>query len=141
MDRRSFMQGLAALGAASPFAWLSGQAVAGDSLPSDWTAGFRSLDQDRLFAEEIALEGALPKALRGVLYRNGPARHQRGNLRYRHWFDGDGMVHAYRFTDRGITHRGQYVHTEKYLAEERAQRFLRTAYGTVFPGMEPPCES
>lgn len=140
MDRRSFLQGMAALGIASPLAAFSAQpAGALSRLPATaWSLGFMTMNHDELNAADLAVEGTLPKALRGVFYRNGPARHERGGLRYRHWFDGDGMVHAYRFTDEGISHRARYVHTEKYLDEESAGKFTRAAYGTVFPGVAPP---
>lgn len=137
MDRRLFLQGTAAFSAALPLAAFSAETLLPRPDPA-WLLGFRSMNQDELNPIELTVEGTLPKALRGVFYRNGPARHERSGLRYRHWFDGDGMVHAYRFTDQGISHRARYVHTDKYLAEERAGKFTRTAYGTVFPGAEPP---
>src|SRR4051812_26731055 len=105
MDRRLFLQSLAALGTMSPLGVLAeeaGAALQPLSAPS-WTLGFRSLDSEQLRTPALAVEGALPKALRGVLYRNGAARHERAGMRYHHWFDGDGMVQAYRFTDQGIS--------------------------------------
>lgn len=37
------------------------------------------------------VSGRFPPAVKGVLFRNGPAIHDMGGLRYQHWFDGDGM--------------------------------------------------
>lgn len=44
------------------------------------------------------LAGEIPQGLRGTLYRNGPARLERGGKRMGHWFDGDGAILAVHFT-------------------------------------------
>ena len=80
--------------------------------------GWKSPRADRL-AGTARIEGRLPAELRGTLYRNGPAVHERFGLRYRHWFDGDGMVQAFRFDGAALTHRGRVMHTPK-LARELA---------------------
>src|SRR5262245_14414428 len=41
-----------------------------------------------------SVEGEIPRFLRGSYYVNGPARFRRGDLAYKHWLDGDGMVVA-----------------------------------------------
>src|SRR5262245_40910693 len=71
-----------------------------------WTLGFESIDVDRLDAPALRIEGRLPSRLRGTLYRNGPARHQRGGERYGHRYDGDGMVQAFVFGGNLIAHHG-----------------------------------
>src|ERR1017187_5867100 len=84
-----------------------------------WTVGYRSMDTDRISGEAL-MTGRLPAGLRGTLFRNGPARHERGGQRYGHRWDGDGMVQRFSFSDRGVSHLGQYVHTEKYVAESES---------------------
>src|SRR6202521_5744468 len=101
-----------------------------------WTLGFQSSDQDDMSAPLIPVEGQLEKTLRWVFYRTGPARHDRGGMRYHHRWDGDGMVHAFRFSDEGLSHHGRYVRTEKYVAEEAAGQFLRGAFGTRISGAD-----
>jgi carotenoid cleavage dioxygenase len=98
-----------------------------------WAIGFRSVDTDYLNASLEVLQGRVPDGLRGTLYRNGPNRHELGGRRYHHWFDGDGMVQAFRFTESGARHQGRYVQTAKHRAESKAGRFLRPAFGTRFP--------
>ena len=45
--------------------------------------------------EEIrSIRGEIPDFLSGTYYVNGPARFGRGEHRYDHWLDGDGMVLA-----------------------------------------------
>jgi carotenoid cleavage dioxygenase len=142
MGRRGFLQSLAAASVVSPIASYAAEAMGLAASPPGsnpaWSLGFRSIDQDELNAGLLSIEGKLPQALRGALYRNGPARYERGRLRYHHWFDGDGMAQAYRFTDQGISHHAKYIHTEKYRAEEKAGKFTRAAFGTIFPGIPSP---
>jgi all-trans-8'-apo-beta-carotenal 15,15'-oxygenase len=101
-------------------------------------AGYQGVSCDGLLTSRVAVEGALPAGLRGTLYRNGPALHELGGLRYRTWLDGDGMVQAFRFTDRGIEHTGRLVLTEKLAAEIAAGRRRRSVFGTVIDGADAP---
>jgi all-trans-8'-apo-beta-carotenal 15,15'-oxygenase len=100
-----------------------------------WTAGFRSFDRDQVECAPV-LSASLPSELRGVLYRNGPARHDRGGLRYGHRWDGDGMVQRFAFTDDGISHLGRYIETTKFRADSEAGRLVTSAFGTRVPGSD-----
>ena len=84
--------------------------------------------------EPLALTGEIPASLRGTYYLNGPARFARGDVRYRHWLDGDGMVCALRFDDSGARLTARFVRSAKLAAEEAAGRALYRAFGTAFPG-------
>ncbi|RFA24695.1 hypothetical protein CAI21_20620 [Alkalilimnicola ehrlichii] len=101
-----------------------------------WLLGFKTIEQNELAAEGLSLSGRWPAELHGTLYRNMPARHSRGDQRYRHWFDGDGMLQAFRLGDGRVSHRGRFVETTKYRAEREAERMLKPAFGTRFPGMD-----
>jgi carotenoid cleavage dioxygenase len=46
-------------------------------------------------AIDLPVEGAIPRALRGLYLRNGPNPRQPSS----HWFAGDGMVHGVRIED------------------------------------------
>jgi carotenoid cleavage dioxygenase-like enzyme len=80
------------------------------------------------------LSGQLPDRLRGTLYRNGPARLERGGQRMGHWFDGDGAILAVQFTEAGATGLYRYVQTAKSRSEEAAGKLLYGNYGTIAPG-------
>ena len=95
--------------------------------------GWRSVPADRLDCE-ARVEGHLPAELAGTLYRNGPAVHERFGQRYTHWFEGDGMVHAYRFDGRRVSHRGRVVKTPKLAREDEVGRRL-------FPGVATHIEN
>ena len=137
--RRGFLHaaGLSALSALLPSSSI--RALSG---ADDWSAefaraleanpmllGWRSVSADRLDCE-ARIEGSLPPELRGTLYRNGPAVHERFGHRYRHWFEGDSMVHAYRIDERGVSHRGRVVVTPKMAREDAAGRRLFSGFAT-----------
>lgn len=75
----------------------------------------------------------LPEGLRGTLYRNGPALMRRGEQQYQHWFDGDGMIQAFRLDGQELVHHGRMIETRRFKAESEAGRFLWPGFGTVFP--------
>lgn len=107
-----------------------------------WALGFADAPEGGFDGVAARIHGRLPRGLEGVLHRNGPARFTRNDWRYRHWFDGDGLVHAWRLTPgEPVTHRARFVRTHKWQAEEAAGRFLMPTFGSVPPesrGMRGP---
>jgi all-trans-8'-apo-beta-carotenal 15,15'-oxygenase len=80
--------------------------------------------------EEI--EGEIPAFIRGTYYLNGPARFSRGELNYRNWLDGDGMVCALRFGGQWVHFVSRFVRGAKFVAEEKAGRPIFRTFGTNF---------
>ena len=78
--------------------------------------------------------GQVPDFVRGTYYLNGPARFAMGNVRYRHWLDGDGMVSRLRFDSPGIHFKNRYVQSTKFVCEQEAGRALFRTFGTSFEG-------
>src|SRR5438552_9282859 len=103
---------------------------------ADWRLGFRSLETEIGDGVELEVEGTLPTELEGTLYRIGPARHDVYGERYRHWFDGDGMVHALQLSGGKAEYRNRFVATDKKREEDAAQRRLYPGFGTP-PGGGP----
>jgi len=134
MNRRDFVQALAAFGAAGAL-----PAFAESPPPFDgrlpWLAPFKGVTdaQQDLRCDALEVRGRWPAALQGRFYRNGPALFERGGQRYRHWFDGDGMVQQFSIANGQVSHRGRLVRTPKLVAEQQAGRFLYSAFGTRFP--------
>jgi all-trans-8'-apo-beta-carotenal 15,15'-oxygenase len=131
LQRRDVLRGLAASGALLA---LPGLASAGVTRASSPAADSRlvvlsSCLQDSL-GGTASISGRWPAELRGTFYRNGPARFDRGDERYQHWFDGDGMVHAWRIDAGRVRHEATFVRTKKYVEESRAGQFLYPAFGT-----------
>jgi all-trans-8'-apo-beta-carotenal 15,15'-oxygenase len=97
-----------------------------------WSAGFRSQPQEHDYRLEV--DGQVPPALRGTLFRNGMGRNELGGQWFAHWFDGDGLIQAVRFDDRGMHYTSRYVATDNYRDETRAGRILNRGFGKMRPG-------
>ncbi len=78
--------------------------------------------------------GQIPDFVRGTYYLNGPARFRIGDLPYRHWLDGDGMVSRMRIGADGVHFKSRYVRSTKYVSEQDAGRALFRTFGTSFSG-------
>jgi all-trans-8'-apo-beta-carotenal 15,15'-oxygenase len=98
-----------------------------------WLIGWAVRDRDAV-VDDLTVEGRMPPDLGGMFYRNGPARHEVGGLRYRHWFDGDGFVQAFRVAHGRVSFRGRFVATAKRRAESAAGRALMPTFDTLPPG-------
>ena len=130
-----FVRAIAKEGAAGGGDWSADFAARLASRPM--LLGWKGPRADRLAGAARIEEGRLPAELRGVLYRNGPSVHERFDLRYRHWFDGDGMVQAFRFDGAAITHRGRVIRTPKLARELAAGRRLYPGFGTPIARAAP----
>ena len=145
MDRRRFLRNLFAGAVAGTAAMRGFPALAGDPArfaaglrEYPWLAGWRSVASETLGPATVPVQGRLPAGFAGTLYRNGPAWTERAGFRYEHWFDGDGMVHGWRFNGDGtLTHHARMVATPKFVREQAAGRFLFPAAGTTVPETQP----
>lgn len=72
---------------------------------------------------DLVVEGDIPKELHGTLYRNGPNPQFAPRGRY-HWFDGDGMIHAFTLRDGKAHYRNRWVRTERFRLEREAGEAL-----------------
>ncbi len=139
-SRRAALQTLVASGAVGALASYGINAsaqtsnldsYAASAKKNPWALGWRSAVAPDLSTPEVKLiSGKIPTGLTGTFYRNGPALFERDGLRLGHWFDGDGMVHAYNIKGGKVSHTGRMVRTEKYLREQKAGRFLVSGLGT-----------
>jgi carotenoid cleavage dioxygenase-like enzyme len=82
------------------------------------------------------VEGEIPEFVRGTYYLNGPARFGIGDLSYRHWLDGDGMVCALYFGSGEMRLTNRYVRSTKCEAEMQSGFPLFRTFGTAFPGSQ-----
>ncbi len=115
------------------FAARAAGAAAPGSSDENPALAFATAQAERLAAPLQTLEGRLPSELAGVLWRNGPAEHDRFGHRYSHWFDGDGMVQAFRFDGSGVTHEARILDTPKRRRETEAGRRMLPAFGSMPP--------
>lgn len=135
MERRNFLRGLAAGSVLSALpAWARADATL-DAYRAGLPTRPRLAAIGGCGAETLggmaAIEGRWPEELRGTFYRNGPARFELGGERYHHWFDGDGMVHAWHLDAGSVRHEARFVRTAKYVEETAAGQFLYPAFNTA----------
>jgi len=89
----------------------------------------------------LSVEGKIPTDISGTFYRNGPAKHERSEQRYRHLFEGDGMLQRFTFADGKIVHQGKFINTPKYQKEQQAQQFLYAGPDTPIQASLPVSHS
>ena len=80
--------------------------------------------------EPLAIEGSVPRGLRGTLYRNGPGLFGQFGRRYGHPFEGDGAITAVRIADGQAEGASRVTQTAGLLAERAAGKLL---YGFSAP--------
>ena len=102
-----------------------------------WLLGYKGAESLSYESKAKKISGELPDELRGTHYRNGPARHEIGDFRYHHWFDGDGMLNAFQFSDAGVSHKARMIQTQKHKAELAANRALYPGFATIPPDPKP----
>ena len=109
-----------------------------DSSKPSWTKATAKPGEEFPLTPLKILSGQVPIGLCGTLYRNGPARLERGGVKVKHWFDGDGAVLAVHFNsselkgDASAVYR--YVQTDGYKAETSSGKFMYGNYGMKAPG-------
>lgn len=72
---------------------------------------------------DLVVEGEIPRELNGTLYRNGPNPQFAPRGKY-HWFDGDGMIHAFAIHDGKAHYRNRWVRTQRFQLEREAGESL-----------------
>jgi carotenoid cleavage dioxygenase-like enzyme len=126
-SRRDILRGftMAAGAAAVPnFAW------AGEADPA-WTLGFANAPAEGFGPETLRLvHGRAPAGLAGSLYRNGPAWFRYADSAVTHWFDGDGMVRRFQFSEGAAQHTARFVDTNKWRVEQRVGAAVMPGFGT-----------
>ena len=115
---------------------LAGAAVAALPAPllsaparPDWTLGLTDVMGDITPQSLTRIHGRVSD-LAGTLYRNGPARFRRGASNSGHWFDGDGLVRAWRVAGGEARLAARFVDTPKRRVEERLGMIVQPGFGT-----------
>ncbi len=86
-------------------------------------------------AERLPVTGRMPAWLEGTLVRNGPGQMQVGERRFRHWFDGFAMLHAFSFANGSVSYTGKFLETRARAEAEAEGRITFTEFAT------DPCRS
>ncbi|MCX2972381.1 carotenoid oxygenase family protein [Halieaceae bacterium IMCC8485] len=69
-------------------------------------------------AQNLVVEGEIPRELNGTFYRNGPNPQFPPENEY-HLFTGDGMIHAFNFEDGRVSYQNRWAQTERFKIERR----------------------
>lgn len=144
MNRRELMAFLGGAMAAGAPRWLLAQAPAARAPAFDalaardpWLTGWKTFGRESIGPTAATLEGRWPGSLAGTLFRNGPGWFDRAGVRYQHWFDGDGLMQAWRIGGGRVSHAARMVGTYKFQQEQRSGRFELPAAGTLIENPSP----
>jgi carotenoid cleavage dioxygenase-like enzyme len=127
MHRRHLLQSFAGVLGAAVLTPELAQAAAGAA----WTVGFADLDADLAPSPMTRVAGRAPAGLSGSLYRNGPGKFRRPGGSVDHWFDGDGLMRAFRIQDGEATVAARFVDTAKWRTDTAAGAVVTPGFGTA----------
>ena len=129
-SRRSFLIGAAALSAAVATPEIVRAAALGRAA-QDWSLATRDLPGDVARHAMTRVSGRAPVGLEGTLFRNGPGRFHRAGGSATHWFDGDGLMRAFRLSDGAATLEARFADTPKRRWESEIDAVVTPGFGTV----------
>ncbi|MBA4807208.1 carotenoid oxygenase family protein [Brevundimonas sp.] len=128
-SRRSFLMGAAALSAAVATPEMVRAAAALD-VAADWAIATRDVEDDVARQTMRLIHGRAPTGLQGALFRNGPGRFRRPGGSVTHWFDGDGLMRAFRIHDGQATLEARFADTPKRRVETELNAVVTPGFGT-----------
>lgn len=85
--------------------------------------------------DRLPVQGTVPSWLTGSLLRNGPARFEVGKESYRHWFDGQAMLHRFSFQEGNVGYANRFIQSPSY---KKAQETGKISFGEF---ATDPCRS
>jgi carotenoid cleavage dioxygenase-like enzyme len=103
---------------------------------SEYLQGVLAPVHDELTLTKLPVQGEIPRGLRGTYLRNGP-NPAFPPLGAYHLWDGDGMLHAIRFDDDGVSYRNRWVRTPGFVLEHELGRAV---FGGLKNLVAPPAE-
>lgn len=129
-SRRNFLMGAAALSAAvvTPEAV---RAMAAMQASADWALATADLEGDIAPRALRLVNGRAPAGLEGALFRNGPGKFRRPGGSATHWFDGDGLMRAFRIRDGQATLEARFADTPKRRWESEIDAVVTPGFGTA----------
>ena len=129
-DRRTFLMGAAALSAAvvTPE---TVRAMAAMDAAADWALATADLEADVAPRAMRLVHGRAPAGLTGTLFRNGPGKFRRPGGSVTHWFDGDGLMRAFRLDGGQATLDARFADTPKRRVETELGAVVTPGFGTA----------
>jgi len=134
-SRRNFLAGAAALSAAvitpETVRAMTAMQVADSHGLADWAPATADLEADVARRAMRRVHGRAPAALEGTLFRNGPGKFRRPGGSATHWFDGDGLMRAFRVRDGQAMIEARFADTAKRRHESALGAVVTPGFGTV----------
>lgn len=134
-SRRSFLMGAAALSAAVATPEMVRAAAAQDMAlargGADWALATADLEGDIAPRALSLVRGRAPVDLAGTLFRNGPGKFRRQGGSATHWFDGDGLMRAFRMEGGQVTLDARFADTPKRRTETELAAVVTPGFGTA----------
>jgi all-trans-8'-apo-beta-carotenal 15,15'-oxygenase len=129
-SRRNFLMGAAALSAAvlTPE---TVRAMAAMQATADWALATADLEADVAPRAMRLFHGRAPEGLTGALFRNGPGKFRRPGGSATHWFDGDGLMRAFRVHEGQVTLEARFADTPKRRWESEIDAVVTPGFGTA----------
>jgi len=80
---------------------------------------------------EAAITGAVPAWLSGSLLRTGPGKFEMGESQYRHWFDGQAVLHKFSVFSSKIIYSNKFLRSDAYKDGTANNRIMLAEFATV----------
>lgn len=94
--------------------------------------GFNTPQRMEVDIYDLEVEGEVPDQLDGIFYRVGPDPQHPPRLGNDIYFNGDGMVSAFRFEKGRVDLKCRYARTDKFNLEQAARQALFGSYRNPF---------
>jgi beta,beta-carotene 9',10'-dioxygenase len=91
--------------------------------------GYTSLNEE-IVLDDLPVEGTIPRWLAGSLLRNGPAKFEVGAEKFRHWFDGFGMLHRFSLHDGRVSYANKFLQSTTYKVSMQEGHIAFGSFGT-----------
>jgi beta,beta-carotene 9',10'-dioxygenase len=91
--------------------------------------GYTSLEEE-ITLDRLPIEGTIPSWLTGSLLRNGPAKFEVGQEKFRHWFDGFAMLHRFSFHDGKVSYANKFLQSDAYKTSMKEGRITFGQFAT-----------
>ena len=91
--------------------------------------GFGRTHQE-INTDRLSIQGHFPAWLQGMLIRNGPGTFHFGDETYRHWFDGQPMLHKFTFEDGVVGYENKFLETQSYRSAVDQGRIVYPEFAT-----------
>lgn len=83
------------------------------NMTNKFKLGFSTLNEE-ITLGNLLVKGNIPSWLSGTLIRNGPAKFEVGEQRFRHWFDGLAMLHKFSFNNGKVSYANKFLESRAY---------------------------